>query len=619
MNSPYVILRRNDNSASSTPTTTEITTTTSTTSYNPSSSASSSGNPNSNNPNYNSFVGNTPSTVLFFLALAVGVFIALLFVFFTIRYFIRSKYGLHVYPLTRRQLLMGSFLPPPPPNNPGAMTATIEPRSGSRSPTTGDATDTTPSDPLTAADNLIREQLELIRQNYGFDHYVVEEIGRNRRRMIASSRGGMRMAGGRNAFGPSFIGRRTGRRGRYSRMKKLTEEQCEILFPKKSYHEWLNGGKEDDAENRAGNLKEQLKLEEDDEEETRAAQTVVTDESDDSNSLHTANTATPPPAPPQPLHESAPNNSESIEMKEISVNHNENEITPQQEDNTGTPTEEGSSSKITGVDDVHYDSGSCAICLEVLEDEDVVRGLICGHVYHAECVDPWLIKRRACCPMCKRDYLFKRDSQAIINAQNGTTTEGTNEEDIDEEDEESGVDEVVSIDLEEFRNDPELRAILHELIPIAERVSIILSEESLSHLNLSERATEIAKIKYGNIFKMLIWRLMGISKKDLYNWAVVDLYRQYRREQNAATLAEAEAAEGATATEGETQDGDVEANAEGETNEPAEQTDANDTPVLTPPEADITDLRITNSVSPTNVGEPQISPETTRDVVEQRV
>ncbi|KAB5578402.1 hypothetical protein GE09DRAFT_549220 [Coniochaeta sp. 2T2.1] len=66
---------------------------------------------------------------------------------------------------------------------------------------------------------------------------------------------------------------------------------------------------------------------------------------------------------------------------------------------------------------------TCAICIDQLEDDDEVRGLTCGHAFHAVCVDPWLTSRRACCPLCKADYYTPkpRPPPAEGTENNGTT------------------------------------------------------------------------------------------------------------------------------------------------------------------------------------------------------
>lgn len=51
---------------------------------------------------------------------------------------------------------------------------------------------------------------------------------------------------------------------------------------------------------------------------------------------------------------------------------------------------------------------ACAICLDTLDDDDEVRGLTCGHAFHAGCLDPWLTSRRASCPLCKADYYIPK-------------------------------------------------------------------------------------------------------------------------------------------------------------------------------------------------------------------
>lgn len=66
---------------------------------------------------------------------------------------------------------------------------------------------------------------------------------------------------------------------------------------------------------------------------------------------------------------------------------------------------------------------TCAICIDTLEDDDDVRGLTCGHAFHAVCVDPWLTSRRACCPLCKADYYVPKPRPQQTDA-NGNPVEG---------------------------------------------------------------------------------------------------------------------------------------------------------------------------------------------------
>lgn len=56
---------------------------------------------------------------------------------------------------------------------------------------------------------------------------------------------------------------------------------------------------------------------------------------------------------------------------------------------------------------------TCAVCIDTLEDEDQVRLLACGHIFHAECIDPWLLTRQACCPLCKVSFYDPKPSDPL--------------------------------------------------------------------------------------------------------------------------------------------------------------------------------------------------------------
>lgn len=52
----------------------------------------------------------------------------------------------------------------------------------------------------------------------------------------------------------------------------------------------------------------------------------------------------------------------------------------------------------------------CAICLERFQEHQEVRALTCDHVFHATCIDRWLLYHRKTCPLCKAELFFQRHS-----------------------------------------------------------------------------------------------------------------------------------------------------------------------------------------------------------------
>lgn len=420
----------------------------------------------SDNGGSTSFVGNTPSTVLFFLAMLVGVAIAFVFIFFTMRYFVRSRYGLHIYPVAHHGMMF---------------TANVGPDrvALSHSP----------------SDRELDWYMAYLRNNHFFRDDFFE------RRYLSAVEGLDALGGSRR--------RRRRRRGRYLKMKKLTLAQVDRLFPKTSYAEWLHLG---DAEDDLTLI--QLNLEGENE-KVSAAKTEQGD-------------------------------FEVIELRRLSSP----EQTTHDIDATSLAT-----SNIKA--ELHFDSGNCAICLDAYEPDDTVRGLICGHVFHDECVDPWLTRRRACCPICKRDY-YKENNRdgngdALVTEQpEGTVTtersappeesrseDPTQPQEVDlsettnnnsQTEAANNTEDEITINYDILRNDPNLRNLLNELIPLSERANAILLGQETLDLELAARV--VANKKFSNCCKRLFWRLMGISKEDMFNWAVISLYSDEQAQQH---------------------------------------------------------------------------------------
>eukprot|EP00177_Eucheuma_denticulatum_P000338 GFKZ01000581.1.p1 GENE.GFKZ01000581.1~~GFKZ01000581.1.p1 ORF type:complete len:683 (+),score=51.42 GFKZ01000581.1:155-2050(+) len=53
--------------------------------------------------------------------------------------------------------------------------------------------------------------------------------------------------------------------------------------------------------------------------------------------------------------------------------------------------------------DLQSEEEECLICLSPFERGEFVRQLQCKHMYHSDCLDPWLIQNNASCPTCRAD------------------------------------------------------------------------------------------------------------------------------------------------------------------------------------------------------------------------
>lgn len=441
-------------------------------------------------PTTNFLVGNTPSSVLFFVALAVGVVIAAFFAYFTVRYFVRSRYGLNVYLLSGGRTFreFGQDAPAPQDTADDAMVLTR------------------------ASDIQLREQLEFVRLHaplrYELVQFRMREYREGRQYIVTDADG---------------VRRRRRHRGRFSKMKKLTQDQVDILFPRRAFKDWLNGGKEVDeahhdnlvhesgpvADAAGGALGQPVEV-------LSAVEMVKRTETIELLDLSTS-----------PSRGSRRDNElvDLLQAHRCLTGHYDHPEEQQLSDDSNLEKEPV----------LQFLTGSCAICLDTFEDSDIVRGLVCGHVFHAECLDPWLTKRRACCPMCKRDYLYK--DPALAQAEHdahisGQTAQEQVPSDSPGDAEDASTSEYLDLsdwlasDFDTLRADYELVMLLHQIAPAHERVRVIIADETLSPLNIEARAQDWAKRKYGKFPKILWWKIMGVSFQDLFDFAALELYRK---------------------------------------------------------------------------------------------
>ncbi len=61
------------------------------------------------------------------------------------------------------------------------------------------------------------------------------------------------------------------------------------------------------------------------------------------------------------------------------------------------------SSNFKDLDDkIKQSNEACTICQEEFRDNDEIRILSCDHVFHLDCIDPWLTKHSHTCPSCRK-------------------------------------------------------------------------------------------------------------------------------------------------------------------------------------------------------------------------
>ncbi|KAK7395262.1 hypothetical protein VNO78_15813 [Psophocarpus tetragonolobus] len=67
-----------------------------------------------------------------------------------------------------------------------------------------------------------------------------------------------------------------------------------------------------------------------------------------------------------------------------------------------------------------YAESHCAVCMETFEIDCDAREMLCGHVYHSECIVPWLSVRNSC-PVCRHEVPSEESNDATNNNTVGLT------------------------------------------------------------------------------------------------------------------------------------------------------------------------------------------------------
>ena len=67
---------------------------------------------------------------------------------------------------------------------------------------------------------------------------------------------------------------------------------------------------------------------------------------------------------------------------------------------------------------------SCAICVDDFMGGDRLRLLPCGHYFHLNCIDEWLINHSDLCPLCKNQVPHEEEEGEVPTRVHGPRRSG---------------------------------------------------------------------------------------------------------------------------------------------------------------------------------------------------
>ena len=87
----------------------------------------------------------------------------------------------------------------------------------------------------------------------------------------------------------------------------------------------------------------------------------------------------------------------------------ENYIRIQRQNNIITPLNRNINININSINTLvvcdELPDNICSICLDEFKEDDILKKLNCEHIFHKDCLEPWLNNNNRNCPLCRTDII----------------------------------------------------------------------------------------------------------------------------------------------------------------------------------------------------------------------